>query len=182
MRQKGKWIIGFGWVALLALAGCRPAATPPAPFTPTAFAPIVVTIVRAVPGSLPTPAEVPPTVVETPTSVPSPAPSVNSPVGGSGIHLTASLSPTCPGPERPGEVCSKPYQGEFIITGSDGAEVARVATDENGTATVSVPPGTYTVVPKLDQQAPYPNGSSVEVTVLPHQIVEVKFDLDTGIR
>ncbi len=178
-----KTIIGLSGAAWLLLAACRPAGAPVAPPTPTALSPIVGTALPAGSGSLPATAQ--PTEVVPPTAVsaPSTTPTLNSnKTATSGVHIVAQLGPTCPGPVREGQVCTRPYQGEFVITGQDGVEVARVTTDENGVATVYVPPGLYTVTLGLDQQKPYPKSAPVVVTVPPNQIVEATFNLDTGIR
>jgi hypothetical protein len=102
------------------------------------------------------------------------------PTAASGIHLTATIGPTCPGPERPGEVCTQPYQGLFVVTNSSGAEVVRATTDQNGKATIDLPPGNYIVAPKVEGRLP--SGMPTAVTVLPGQYVEVSVGLDTGIR
>ncbi len=183
MFYRTSWIIGLSWAAWLMLTACRPAATPAAPPTPTALSPMVGTALPARSGSSPIPAQ--PTVALMPTDTPAPSPTamVNSlAVGATGIRIVAQLGPTCPGPERPGEVCTRPYQGEFVITGQGGVDVARASTDENGVATVNVPPGTYTVTLHLDSQKPYPRGAPLVVTVPPNQVVEAAFNLDTGIR
>jgi hypothetical protein len=150
---------------MLVLASCKPAATPtskpPSPL-PTAIQQ------QNMPEAT---HEIPPSPVATP--IPPTVPT-------SGIRITAKTGPTCPGPERPGQVCEEPYEGEFVITTSGGAEAARVLTDQNGQATVDVPPGNYTVTPKIEGR--FPTGAPVDVTVPPGQVVEVSFELDTGMR
>ncbi len=158
----------IGWIALallvFALVNCRPAAAPPA----------------QAPSSTPNPTETPMAPIEV-TPAPSPAPTVsNAPA--SGLHITATIGPTCPGPERPGQVCTRPYAGEFVITTKDGKEIARVTTDTEGKATIDLPPGDYTLTPKLDPNSPYPRGGPIEATVTKGVYVDVVIALDTGIR
>ena len=98
----------------------------------------------------------------------------------SGLRLIAKLGSTCPGPQRPGQVCAGPYAGEFIITTDMGAEVARATTDQEGRATVDLPPGRYTVTPNI--QGRLPTGAPVDVTVPPGQVVDVNMELDSGMR
>ena len=98
----------------------------------------------------------------------------------SGIHLTATIGPTCPGPERPGQVCTQPYQGLFVVTSNTGAEVTRATTDQDGKATIDLPPGNYTITPKVEGRLP--SGAPTAVTVLSGQYVEVSIELDSGIR
>lgn len=163
--------------ALVAAASCRPAATPAAQPAPTALVPVVGTALPGESGALPVP---PPLVTATVVEV-TPAPTVELiPTGSSGIHLTATIGPTCPGPERPGQVCTQPYQGQFVVTGGNGAEVARVTTDENGQALIDLPPGEYTVTPQIEGR--FPSGAPVSATVGAGQYVEVNVELDSGIR
>jgi hypothetical protein len=98
----------------------------------------------------------------------------------SGIHLTAMIGPTCPGPERPGQVCTRPYQGLFVVTGNTGAEVTRATTDQGGKATIDLPPGNYVITPKVEGRVP--SGAPTAVTVLSDHYVEVGIELDSGIR
>ncbi len=158
--------IGVGFV--LAAAGCRPAATPvPNLSVPTSD------------SHLPLPSPTAPQVVpENTREVPlSPE---STPATASGIHLKATIGPTCPGPERPGQVCTRPYAGPFVVTDKTGAEAARANTDENGQATINLPPGEYTVAPKVEGR--FPSGAPTNVTVPPGQYVAVSIELDTGIR
>jgi hypothetical protein len=83
-------------------------------------------------------------------------------------------------PERPGEVCTKPYQGLFVVTDRAGAEVSRATTDQNGEATIDLLPGDYTISPKVEGKLPL--AVATTVTVLPGQYVEVSIELDSGIR
>jgi hypothetical protein len=100
----------------------------------------------------------------------------------SGLTFTATVGPTCPGPQRVGQVCTAPYEGEFIVTRPDGNEAARFKTGVDGRAVVDLPPGAYTVSTQLDAGSVLRRGGSVEVTVVPGQYVDVVLDLDTGMR
>ncbi|HSD84742.1 MAG TPA: prealbumin-like fold domain-containing protein, partial [Anaerolineae bacterium] len=114
------------------------------------------------------------------TTLATPLRPLNTPAApASGIRLTAMMGPTCPGPERPGQVCTQPYTGVFVVTKAD-AEVARITTDQNGKATINLPPGEYTLTPELEGRSP--SGGPTTVTVLSGQYVEVSVELDTGIR
>lgn len=98
----------------------------------------------------------------------------------SGIYGNAMIGPTCPGPQRPGEVCSKPYQGEIVVKSQKGSiEITTFETNVNGEFKVALPSGAYVLE----------SGSVMQFPLL-HQIVEVRpdeytqvtLDLDTGIR
>ena len=56
----------------------------------------------------------------------------------------------------------------------------RATTDQDGKATIDLPPGSYIVTPKVEGK--FPLGAPTGVTVLPGQYVEVSVGLDTGIR
>jgi hypothetical protein len=160
-----KPILLFGsLLILLILASCKPAATPAPPLP----LPGPVVPQQIVPE---TTREIPPSPVATP---------IPPAAATSGIRITAKIGPTCPGPERPGQVCEGPYEGEFVITTSGSAEATRVMTDQNGQATVDLPPGQYTVTPKIEGRLP--SGAPVDVTVPTGQIVEVSIELDSGMR
>jgi hypothetical protein len=163
-----KLIIAFGSLLTLSiLASCKPAATPmPTPTvlpSPNLAAPqqIVPTATR----------EVSPSSVATP---------ILSAAAKSGIRITAKLGNTCPGPQRSDQVCEAPYQGEFSITTIQNTAAIRVTTDQDGQATVELPPGPYTVTPKIEGR--FPSGAPVDVTVPPGQVVEVVVELDSGMR
>ncbi len=156
-----------GWAALLpiiivtvALVSCQPVAAPP----------------TKAPAPTTMPINTPIATIET-TPVPPAAAAANS-----GLRVTATIGPTCPGPERPGQVCTKPYVGEFVVTSKDGKEIARFTTDQDGRAVIDLPPGDYHITPKLDSNSPYPRGGSIDVSVTKGVYAEVNLELDTGIR
>lgn len=159
-----------GWIALilLALTGCQPTELPPTR------------------SGLPPPATASPQAAATATIAPTRPAAVNSatataaPGAQSGIQIKAVIGPTCPGAQKPGQVCDQPYAGTFTIQDTQGTEVARVVTDDLGQATSAVPPGRYIVALKVEGR--FPRGAPVEVTVNAGQIVTVQITLDSGIR
>jgi hypothetical protein len=160
----GRILLIVGVLAVLAAAGCRPLATP----------------VRMAPGSTTGPLS-PLLTPSAPQIVPEAThQSPPAPVATSGIRLKATIGPTCPGPERPGQVCTRPYEGLFVVTDSTGVEAARASTRENGTVTINLPPGNYTITPQVVGR--FPSGAPTTVTVLSGQYVEVGIELDSGIR
>jgi hypothetical protein len=74
----------------------------------------------------------------------------------------------------------QPYRGQFIVTNNTGAEVARATTDQDGKATIDLPPGNYTITPKVEGRLP--SGAPITVNVLSGQYVEASLELDSGIR
>ncbi len=155
-------------VLVIFMASCRPAATP-LPITP---------------GSSSNPMSPLPTLVA-PQVAPEatremPSSPESTPAATSGIHLTATIGPTCPGPQRLGQVCTKPYEGTFIVVNKAGTEVARATTDQTGRATINLPPGDYVISPRVEGKLP--SAAATPVTVLSGQYVEISIGLDTGIR
>ncbi len=155
-------------LTLLLLTSCKPAATPmpkltllpsPSPISPQQIVPAATREVTPSPAAMPT---------------------IPAAAAKSGIRITAKIGPTCPGPERPGQVCEKPYQGEFSITTSQNTVAIQATTDQDGQVMVELPPGQYTVTPKIEGR--FPTGAPVDVTVPTGQIVEVSIELDSGMR
>jgi hypothetical protein len=66
------------------------------------------------------------------------------------------------------------------VTNNTGAEVARATTDQNGQATIDLPPGVYMIMPKVEGK--FPSSAPTTVTVLAGQYVDVNIQLDSGIR
>lgn len=98
----------------------------------------------------------------------------------SGIYGKAILGPTCP-VERPGEVCSKPYQGVIVVKNSDKTrEVTRFVTDSDGLFRVKLQPGKYYLAIDPKNRLPFLKEQLVEVK--PDQFTEINLSLDTGIR
>lgn len=97
------------------------------------------------------------------------------------MRVTATIGPTCPGPQREGQICTQPYSGEFTVTDRVGNEVARFTTDADGYYTLEVAPGDYRVAPVTGGRS-LPRGNPVDVTLTEGQTVEISLELDTGIR
>jgi hypothetical protein len=155
-------------LTVFAVVGCRPLPTPVIP--------------GSQPESLsPTPVPAVPQIAPTGTPIlPMPKSATPPRVAASGIHLMASIGPTCPGPERPGQVCTRPYAGIFVVTNSVGDEVARAITDQDGQAKIDLPPGDYVI--RLQVEGLWPSGAPTAVSVPAGQYVVVKVELDSGIR
>jgi hypothetical protein len=98
----------------------------------------------------------------------------------SGVVLLASITTACPGPARPGAMCSQPYAGEFVVTALNGAEVARMRTNYLGQAVVSLSPGRYLV--GVRTEAIYPRAAPVTVDVVADRHTYVALRLEGGPR
>lgn len=98
----------------------------------------------------------------------------------SGIYGYVTESPTCPGPERPGQICSKPYKTQLVIKNADGTQViTTVSSDSAGYFRVALPPGNYVINGSSDLP-PYLN--PINITVQNNTFTKVQLDFDTGIR
>jgi len=166
-------------LSMAALASCKPAAVP-APRLPTSQ-PRLVSPLLSPAAPLPelvSPLQIVPEATQ--ELPPSPLATPASSAASSGIRLTATTGPTCPGPQRPGQVCTKPYVGTFDVQTEAGQVVTSVTTDAQGQATIELPPGKYTLTPTT--KGPGMRSALVQVTVPPGQVVNVNAELDTGIR
>ncbi len=88
----------------------------------------------------------------------------------SGVQLTAHINSPCTS-----AACPHPYAGEFVITELNGAEVTRVFTNQDGRATVNLPPGLYLVGVRTEEI--YPLAAPVTVDILANHYVSVNMSL-----
>ena len=106
---------------------------------------------------------------------------INTP--SSGIVGSATLGPTCPVMRNPPDpqCADKPYQGNFILTSSNTAGIAKTfSTGLDGKFTVQVPPGKYTI--QSASSSPYPRCSSGSIQVVAGAYASTSISCDTGIR
>lgn len=108
--------------------------------------------------------------------VPSPA---------SAIQVTAVAGPTCPVVSDPPDPdCDdRLVEGaEIVVQDEAGAQVARITTDADGTATVNLPPGRYVLVPQPVEglMGTAPSVSVILVSGVDAEPVVIAYD--TGIR
>lgn len=98
------------------------------------------------------------------------------------LRVTATIGPTCPGPQREGQTCTGPYSGEFTLTDRAGNEIQRFATDAEGHFTLQIAPGDYRVGPVTAGGKMTPRATPVDVSLTAGQTVEILIELDSGIR
>jgi hypothetical protein len=87
------------------------------------------------------------------------------------------------GPIRIDDPCpDEPFSATFYVLDSQGNQVARFDTDEQGYFQIFLVPGEYTIIP--DKSAPLmsPGSQRKDVTVRDQELVEVMLVFDTGIR
>lgn len=150
------------WVLILTVttivAACQPVQAISAPPLLPAMVPGVTLEVTPVPTS---------TLVPTPVSH-----------GGSGVRLMALIDTLCPGAARLDTECVRPYMGEFVVTELNYAEVTRVVTNQEGQATVELPPGEYLLGVRTEEI--YPWAVPVKVDVLADRYASISLNLDSG--
>lgn len=101
--------------------------------------------------------------------------------GQASIHGVVTLSPTCPGPQRPGQVCEKPYaDAAVVILDPQGKVVGSTMTNSAGIFNISVAPGAYTV--HIDTPGLLPYCPDTPVKAPDGGIASVRINCDTGIR
>lgn len=81
-------------------------------------------------------------------------------VNGPGVMGQVTQSPTCPGPQRPGQECSAPLEGARIrVEDDNGKVVGETTTGADGYYAFPLEPGSYTLIAEgFDNQLPSPPG------------------------
>jgi hypothetical protein len=115
-----------------------------------------------------------------------PAEAWPSPVGegATGIGGTAIAGPVCPVETVPPDpaCAARPVAGAVIVVRDGvGAEVARAATDADGSFFVELPAGDYVVEPQ-PAEGLMGTAPALDVTVVDGRAAEVPLEYDTGIR
>ena len=100
--------------------------------------------------------------------------------GRSGVIGKVTISPTCPGPQQPGQKCVDPFPDATVqILDSMDQIVGTAITDSRGLFAIRSEPGDYTIYFDLD--GIFPRCPPTPITVL-DGLVAVTIDCDTGIR
>ena len=89
--------------------------------------------------------------------------------------MRGPIAPVCP----PELTCNAPFAADFTVW-RVSILVARFQSDSTGVFYVSLPPGTYKVVPS--PAAPIVPGQAKTVIVKSESLTSVVLDFDTGIR
>jgi len=112
----------------------------------------------------------------------SPAPTPTPPFAEkTGVDGRITMSPSHPGPARPGIENSKPMANvAFVMKGPNGA-TEEFTTDEQGHFKVSVPPGHY-IVTKQGAETKIGRCGPFDVLVAAGQLTHVEWNCDTGMR
>jgi hypothetical protein len=157
-QRPGLWLLALSMVLLA--AACQPADARTAPQT-TAPTLVPIAMFEVTPVS---------------TSTPVPTPAAQTP---SGVYLNSQISPMCTGATRVMAECVQPYAGEFVVTELNGEVVTNVMTDEDGQATIELPPGKYILGVRTEKI--YPLAAPVKINILPDRYVHISLSLDSGL-
>ena len=98
-----------------------------------------------------------------------------------GIRGTVLWGAVKPGPSRPGDATEAPLRASFTVY-SDDTKVANFESDRAGQFEVSLPPGTYTIVPDKKTPIPFPESQKTQVTVPADGYANVTIHLETGMK
>ena len=102
------------------------------------------------------------------------------PTSTSGIDGQVTLSPTCPGPQRVGQVCERPYQATISVLDGQGRVVTQIQSGADGRFHLPLPPGSYTLHPESPSMLP--RAADQVVTVSAGRFTQVTIQYDTGLR
>jgi len=100
----------------------------------------------------------------------------------SGVEGQAVLSPSHPGPIRPGEPSTTPYKTTIVVRDAASKEVAHVETDSEGRFRIKLAPGTYTIGGPQRSGRFLPRAGEETVTVEPGKYARVTIHFDSGMR
>ena len=120
------------------------------------------------------------TVTEWASALMVPAATAPAPESGQGIEGRATIGPMCPVVSDDNACPDKPYHGTLRIVGADGKQVAELTTAADGSFSLVLPPGEYTI--QGTGEAAYPRAAPVDVSVSPGQFTQILISFDTGIR
>ena len=103
----------------------------------------------------------------------------SSPATDSGIFGTVTAGPTCPVETQMSPCPPRPWTGDVTATDANG-RVFRTATDDHGSYSLSLAPGSYQVVPVTGDGPPF--GTPTSAVVVAGAMQRVDLTVDTGIR
>ena len=97
--------------------------------------------------------------------------------GLTGVVVRGPVTPVC----QVDVPCTAPFSATFTV-GQNARTVAQFHSGADGTFTVMLPAGVYSVVPSSDAPIISPQSQAKTVTVQATGLTEVRLEFDTGIR
>ena len=98
----------------------------------------------------------------------------------SGVEGQVFIGPVCPVVQEGQECPDKPYQATLVVNNSNGREIVKVQTDEQGRFKIPLEPGEYILHPESPNVMPY--ASEQTFAVVSGRFTQITVNYDSGIR
>ncbi len=106
----------------------------------------------------------------------------DDPLATSGIRGSVTLGPQCP-VLRDDEPCpDKPYEATLIVLDGRGKQIATIRSGPDGNYALSLPPGSFRILPQTPPDNPFPIADAIDVVLEEGVWTVVGISYDTGIR
>ena len=102
--------------------------------------------------------------------------------GESGVEGQVWIGPTCPVAQRETECPDLPFEATLVVTDSEGNEVARGISNEDGYFRFQLPVGDYILVPETPNPDLPPYANPVPFAVTSGAFTQLAVRYDSGIR
>lgn len=98
----------------------------------------------------------------------------------SGVEGQVFIGPVCPVVQEGQECADRPYQATLVVNNSNGREIVKVQTDEQGRFKIPLEPGEYILHPESPNVMPY--AAEQVFVVEAGRFTQVNITYDSGIR
>lgn len=98
----------------------------------------------------------------------------------SGVEGQVFIGPVCPVVQEGQECADRPYQATLVVNNSNGREIVKVQTDEQGRFKIPLEPGEYILHPESPNVMPY--AAEQVFVVEAGKFTQVNITYDSGIR
>ena len=98
----------------------------------------------------------------------------------SGVEGQVFIGPVCPVVQEGQECADRPYQATLVVNNSNGREIVKVQTDEQGRFKIPLEPGEYILQPESPNVMPY--AAEQVFVVEAGRFTQVNITYDSGIR
>jgi len=99
-----------------------------------------------------------------------------------GLEGIVLRSPAYPGPTRSDRPNEAPFAAKFEVWNDSGAVVATFITNDEGRFSLTLPPGTYSIVPDSSAPLIHPDRQKKLVNVTEGNFISINLRFDTGLR
>ena len=98
----------------------------------------------------------------------------------SGVEGQVFIGPVCPVVQDGQECPDKPYQATLVVNNSNGREIVKVQTDEQGRFKIPLEPGEYILHPESPNVMPF--AGDLTFNVASGKFTQITVTYDSGIR